>query len=160
MKKEINLIYLTIIGEYNMSKNDNKIKSLLTQIKTKKTKIGQKPKGNWVTNGIFKDTYVEYKNINVLDTDTCVSLLSTLIKDQECRDKACSLLDVSGIELTYNGFSFEDWVHDFKMRVCILKWDIEKRKLISLENKLKSLRSEDAKTEDAILDVMNELKQG
>ncbi len=46
---------------------------------------------------------------------------------------------------------------DLKVRVQMIQWDAEKKKLTAMENHLKALRSEDAKTEDALEDITKTL---
>ena len=67
------------------------------------------------------------------------------------------MLGVEEPVISSNGFSFNEWVHDLKLRASIIKWDVEKKKLNKLESKLKDLRSDDAKTEDSLSDIMSEL---
>jgi len=67
------------------------------------------------------------------------------------------ILGVPFIPVTWNGDSLEDWFHDLKLRASMITWDLEKKKLNTLETKLSDLRSEDAKTEDALTGIMQEL---
>jgi hypothetical protein len=46
-------------------------------------------------------------------------------------------------EIKINGFSIEEWIDDFKLKVAIIKWTVEDKKIKALELKLKDLRSED-----------------
>ena len=142
-----------------MSKNDEQIKQVLTYIKTKTEALGTKPRGSWKTNGVFKfDGGETHKNINTInDVEVCVDILADLLQEKNCRDEAAKLLDVESTEVKWNDYSFDDWLHDIKLRTSMIKWDIEKKKLNALESKLKDLRSEDAKTADAISDIMAEL---
>jgi hypothetical protein len=55
------------------------------------------------------------------------------------------------------GTDIEDALADLKLRVEMLQWDLEKKKLTTLEKQLKDLRSEDLKTEDALESIVRDL---
>ena len=136
-----------------MSNNDAKIKTLLSTIETKRANLGTKPKAVWKTNGVLKFNDGTHMNINaVTHTDRCVEAVAYLLGQQSFVKEAQKLL---GVE--YESLAIDDYLQDFKLRASILKWESEKRKLEVLENKLKDLRSEDAKTSDAISDIISEL---
>ena len=131
------------------NQNDNKIKELLKSIEQKKEKMGAKPKPSWKTNGIVAE-----RNINTINSvDVCVELASQLIGKKESYDKACEFLGVKKESNT----DIDDSLSDLKVRVQIIQWDIEKRKLNAMELQLKNLRSEDAKTEDELDDIVKAL---
>jgi hypothetical protein len=131
------------------NQNDNKIKELLKSIEQKKEKMGAKPKPSWKTNGIVAE-----RNINTINSvDVCVELASQLIGKKESYDKACEFLGVKKESNT----DIDDSLSDLKVRVQIIQWDVEKRKLNAMEMQLKDLRSEDAKTEDELDDIVKAL---
>lgn len=141
-----------------MAKNDKKIKELLNVITKKKNDLGDKPRPAWKTNGIFKYDMVSHTNINTINTiPVCISIVSAILQEKVMSEEAAKLLEVEYEAPTWNGFSFDDWLHDFKLRASVITYDAEKKKLTKLENKLSDLRSEDAKTEAAISDIMSEL---
>jgi len=141
-----------------MSNNDVKIKDMLSVIKDKRKALGEKPKASWKTNGVFKSDK-GHTNINtVTHLDGCVDIVCFLMVEKDIRKKACDFLEVASVEPRYSGYLIEDWLQDIKLRVAMLNWDIEKKKLGVLEIKLKDLRSEDAKTGDALSDIMSELE--
>lgn len=141
-----------------MTNNDSKIKDLLEVIASKKKELGEKPRASWKTNGILKKGNDGYTNINTItDVNVCVSSVAFLLSEKYFQEESSKLLGIPCPEFVWNGASFEDWVHDFKLRVSMLTWDIGKKKLNSLESKLSDLRSEDAKTADAISNIMKEL---
>lgn len=130
--------------------NDEKIKVLLQTIDTKKGLLGSKPVGRLRTNGV-----IEEKNIHTISSiDVCVELASKLIGKKYAYEKACEFL---GVEVRESGNEIDDALEDLKLRVMILKWDIEKKKLSALEKQLKDLRSEDLKTEDALTAILKDL---
>lgn len=138
-----------------MAKNDDKVKELLAVIEAKKKTIGAKPKSAWRTNGILKFDSGEHVNINVVNqTEKCVEAVAYLLMKQSFLKQAADMLGVKH----QADSSLEDYVHDFKLRTSMVTWDIEKKKLDLLESKLKDLRSEDAKTEDALSDITQALE--
>lgn len=131
-----------------MSQHDKKINDLIAVIDAKRKTIGTKPRAAWKTNGILKyeGTHI---NINVAHLINCVDAVAHLLREQAYRKEACALLAVP-----YEENDLNDYLEDFKLRASILKWDEEKKKLDVLEKKLKDLRSEDAKTADALSDIL------
>ncbi len=134
------------------SSNDSKIKTLLQAIETKKEALGSKPKPAWETNCVING-----RNLHTLTTiDSCVALASEVLMQKGLYDQACEFLEVDGTgsELIKG---VNDALHDVKLRVEIIKWDNEKKKLSAMEKQLKDLRSEDLKTEDALGALEKEL---
>lgn len=131
------------------TQNDAKIKELLNQIEQKKTQMGTKPRASWRTNGVIN----EY-NINTINSiGVCILLAAELLNQKKLRVEACEFLGVESVD--HSGI--DDALEDIKLRAQIIKWDEEKKKLSALESKLKNLRSEDAKTEDALADIMKDI---
>jgi len=141
-----------------MAPYDKKIKDMLKKIGSKRETLGDKPRAAWKTNCIFKKGNTPHVNINVINSvEDCIIAVGSMVNEESGRDKAAKLLGVEGVITSFAGFCFNDWVHDFKLKASMLNWDIEKKKLNFLEEKLSDLRSEDAKTEDALEDIMSEL---
>lgn len=129
--------------------NDTKIKELLAQIEAKKATIGTKPRAVWKTNGLIGSERVNINTVNSLAT--CLELATEVIQKQIARTEAAKILELDE-EREINS---TDELDDLKLRVSMIKYDIEKKKLATLEAKLKDLRSNDAKTEDAIAELAN-----
>lgn len=142
-----------------MSANDTKIKELLTVIEKKRAKLGPKPRMSLKTNGLLKqdDKSININTINTLDE--CIREVANINQTHESYIKAAKLLNIEDIEMPkINGFSIEDWIDDFKLKVEVIKWAIEDKNIKSLESKLKDLRSEDLKTADALDEISKLLK--
>ncbi len=142
-----------------MSKNDDKIKQLLGVIETKRVTLGTKPRMSLKTNGLLK---LEGKSVNINTVNSlvdCIRTVADIINVRDSYTKAAEVLEVDIIEIPkYNGFSFEEWIEDFKLKVKIIQWMIEDKKIKALESNLKNLRSEDLKTADALEDITSALK--
>jgi hypothetical protein len=131
------------------NQNDAKIKALLQSIEKKKEQMGTKPKPAWKTNGV-----IDERNINTINSiDVCIAMVSQLIGKKETYDKACEFLGIN----KDSSPDIDDALSDLKVRTQMVQWDIEKRKLTAMETQLKNLRSEDAKTEDALSDIAKDL---
>ena len=140
-----------------MSAHDDNVKKLLTLVETKRNKLGDKPVGKWVTNGLWKYQGTS-TNINTLvNVADCVDIVAQIIKEKGSREEAAKLLEVNLAEFTIGGFNLNSWVQDFKVKARMIQWDNEKKKLVALEKKLKALRSEDAVTTDALADIEKDL---
>jgi hypothetical protein len=132
------------------TQNDAKIKELLQSIELKKGQMGTKPRAIWKTNGV-----IEERNINTIGSiEICVAIAAQLISKQDSQEKACGFLGVAAKDC---GTEISDALSDLKLRVQMIQWDAEKKKLTILENKLKELRSEDLKTADALADITKDL---
>ncbi len=140
-----------------MSKHDDKIKNLLAEINAKRSSLGTKPKGPWKTNGILKvDSGI---NINVVSSlEQCVSIAARLISEKISYDRASVFLELPEKSISDQMALLNDSLDDVKLRSKMIVWEQEKKKLEAMEKKLKDLRSEDAKTEDALADIENSLK--
>lgn len=135
------------------TENDGKIKVLLASIEKKKEEMGVKPKGNWKSNGVLPGNV----NINTLNSlDKCVGIASSLLMERQFLYDACGYLEVDK-DQTRSLSKTDDYLDDLKLKVKIIKWDAEKKKLSAMEKKLKDLRSEDAKTSDELADITKDL---
>ena len=137
-----------------MAKNDKKVSDLLAVIESKRKSVGVKPRAAWKSNGILKYDNGEHDNINVVGSiNECVDALAYLLSKRSFHEEASKML---GVEYSYSGT--DDYIHDIKLRATMILWDAEKKKLDLLESKLKDLRSEDARTADALSDITQELR--
>jgi hypothetical protein len=137
-----------------MSAHDDKIKVLLEKVEEQKAGLGTKPKASWETNGIFKYTDGSYFNINtVKDPQRLVNALALLLEKESLQGQAAERLGVEAQSLDWNGFPVSDWEADFKKRIDIVKWQERKKQLEATKKKLKSLVSDEGKTEMALADI-------
>lgn len=142
-----------------MSNNDNRIKELIEIIEQKRVSLGTKPKTSWNTNGIFKFNESKHINLNtVYDPNIIVSALSHIIMHNSSSIEASKILGVDNVVIEYDGYCLDDWISDFKLRINQINWAFEKKELDKKEEQLKSLISEDARTEMALDIIEKELK--
>ncbi len=142
-----------------MAKNDERIKELIKITEAKKAALGTKPKAAWKTNGIFKVAMVEkHLNLNTVNNvETLVDALAALLIYRTSIQEAEKILGLQLSERQHDGYPLSDWVADFKLRISMIKYDEEKKKIEALETQLKSLISEDCKTEMALDEITKSL---
>jgi hypothetical protein len=137
------------------STNDTKIKTLLQTIENKNKEIGERPKAHWETNGVLP--VANGININTINSvDRCIEIAAQLIMQKGSYEQACIFLGIKdtnslGINL------LNEYLNDLKLKVKIIQWDTEKKKIQAFEKKLKDLRSEDLKTEEILSDIASDL---
>jgi hypothetical protein len=129
--------------------NDTTIKALISKIEEKKSALGVKPKANWKTNAIFKYDSQYFMNLNTIsEIEPIVDALSFLYIKYEATKKAYETLGISApIQFTWTGYTIAEWESDFKTKVTQIYWEAENKKLKELEAKLRSLVSEEVRTE-------------
>jgi len=133
-----------------VSKNDSKIKQLMAKVEEQKNALGTKPRAKWNTNAVFKYPNGDFVNLNTVnegDFGKLVDALSFLLTTESVRQKASERLGVPVEEFKHGGYSIKEWEEDFKLRIGIVQFDDRKRKLDATTKKLKSLISEDTRTE-------------
>lgn len=137
-----------------MAKHDVRIKQLLDKIETEKKGLGPKPKLSWNTNCMFRYDDNKYFNLNtVKDTQVLVDALAFLLEKDAMQQEAAKRLGVETSGLEWKGFSLKDWEKDFELKARAIEYAAKQKKLVDLQKKLKDLRSEEAKTGDALDDI-------
>jgi len=142
-----------------MTKHDDKIKLLLAKVEDQQNNLGVKPKAAWNTNGIFKYKDGSFFNLNtVRDGQPLVEALACLLEKESSHRQAAERLGIGlqGMVLKpflWDGNSVSDWEKDFKKRLDIIGWEARKAQLDDTKKKLKSLVSEEAKTEMELEDI-------
>lgn len=142
-----------------MTKHDDKIKVLLTKVEEQQSGLGTKPKASWNTNGIFKYKNGEFFNLNtVREAQPLVEALACLLEKESLNQQAAQRLGVAHKSFVWDGYPVSEWEADFKKRLDIIGWEGRKAKLDETKKTLKSLISEDAKTEMELENIENSLK--
>lgn len=137
------------------TKNDSMIQELLAKVEIQKKALGTKPRGTWITNGVFKFSSSDFININIVtDFSRLGAALGFLLVQEEAFDKGCKSLGIDGT-FKWDGYTRKEWEEDFRMRVSIIRYDANKKKLEAAQAKLNSLISEDARTAMELEDLKN-----
>jgi hypothetical protein len=137
-----------------MSKNDEKIKTLMAAVEKQKADMGSRPRVSFKTNGLFQTSKDHRTNLNTVSkTNDLVELLGTLLAREACLAEAAGMLNVEAPSSLWSGHSLEDWAHDFLQQSKLIKWREQKAKLDKLNKKLGKLMSEDARTATELEDI-------
>lgn len=137
-----------------MSKNDAKIKELLEKVEDQKANLGTKPRGSWITNGIFKYDDKNYFNLNTVQNfQGLIDALAFLLEKSLLQETAAKRLEIEQPMFVWNGYALEDWESDFKKRIEIVNWQKRKELLDKTKKKLHALISEETKTEMELDDI-------
>lgn len=134
--------------------NDEKIKALLETIENKRKSLGTCPKACYETNGIVDGN----KNINAItDVQSIFDIACVITTAKGAYEQVAAefQIDLATIPIYQRAVNE---LHDLKVRLQIIKWNDEKKKLQTLEKQLKSLMSTDAKTADQLSDIESLLK--
>jgi len=139
-----------------LKSNDDKIKDLIKVVAEKRKSMGARPRISLKTNGVLR-IGDSHSNLNIInDIPVLLDICSSLVRQKESFETAAQLLDV-GNQFSCNGYSFSDWLDDFKARVTLIKWEEKKKELVKLENQLSNLVSEEAKTEMELEEIAEAL---
>ena len=132
--------------------NDEKIMQLKSQIGEKKKNLKTKKRFTPLTNCSIEIDGVRL-NLQVLNKENLIHLLVKL------NSYLLSAVDL-GLEDEYNfsGYSIDQWITDIKLKLDILKYEEEDRKLKELERKLENMLSLEKQVELAINEIESLIK--
>lgn len=134
-----------------MNNNDEQIKLLLAKIEEKKKTLGKKPRATWLTNGVIDGT-----NLNTATVSKCVELAAKYLAEKKYVEEANTFLELQS-NSSSNSEHVNNVLEDLKLRVTILKYEQEDKKLKAMEAQLKELRSQDLKTQDLLSEFSKDL---
>lgn len=133
--------------------NDIVIKELLDKVADQKANLGTREKVAWNTNGVFKYRGGDFFNLNtVTDPSVLANALAVLIVQEDSFKEACKRLGIKA-DFKWDNYSVKDWQDDFMTRMRVIEWDKKKKTLDATQDKLKTLVSEEAKTEMELEDI-------
>jgi len=138
--------------------NDKNIEKYCKSIETKRKQLGSRPKVNYATNALLTvDSTGEKINLNTLGTiEQCVATAGMILSAVDLAERANEALGTNVVP-TFGDHTADEWISDIEQRVRLLEWCETDKQLARMEAKLKALKSEDAKTADAIADIAGEL---
>jgi len=130
-----------------MSKNDEKIKTLIAAVEKQKKDMGKRPRVSFETNGLFTTAEGKRLNLNTVgDSQVLVEQLASLLVAEVFNGQAAEMLGLEAPPITRANYSVADWTGDFKQQIKLLDFRVKKKKLDKLNEKLGKLMSEDART--------------
>jgi hypothetical protein len=146
-----------------MSNLDKQIEILLEKIKSKKVLVLKKEKeanNRWITNCCFPLEFGQNgnpkDNFALCKIPKIHNMVGNLILMKEKHEKVNKVLDMNE-EFKVEGYTYEEWLADFKTRLAQVQLKEEKIKLEKLEEKAKSIMSEDQKRQAVLNDILSEL---
>lgn len=137
--------------------NDVKIKEFRATVEAKREALGSKPKVAYTTNALLELDGAKV-NLNTLSDMQCVDLTSRLLAMTHFNDEANARLGTN-LKIKLGDFTVDQWIADIRLRVTLLAWEAGKKKLTAMDQQLAKLRSEDAKTADAIANIAAQLEE-
>lgn len=141
------------------NKEDKKVLDMIQLVEKEKDEIKQLEKPNWKTNCLLSVIEGTGKGLNFhvcSNKYDLVKALGFLISKKEEYNKAAGVLKVSG-PFVWDGYSFEDWQHDIKLRINKLQIDSKKKKLAALESRLDKVISPELKQKMELEAIEKEL---
>jgi len=142
------------------NKNDAKVKELLALVEKQEAEIKGTKRRTLVTNGVFPDSQsgkgMKFNLNTVTDPVILVNALAEIMGIKANFDAAAKELEVNA-EFKWGNYTIEEWTEDFKDKIVDLQIKAKKKLLAKTKKQLKDLRSEDAKTEDALSDIKDVL---
>jgi len=102
---------------------DEKVKGLMAKVEAKQEEINKITAARWKTSGSynvapFGSTADSVINIKTADVDTIVFLASDLLRTHGAVPDVVEILGIKDrVRPSYGGYSYEDWVADFKTRI-------------------------------------------
>lgn len=137
--------------------NDARISQYRDAIDAKRKALGEKPRLAYTTNALLELDGTKI-NLNTLSSEEqCVGIVARLLALTHQTNSANELLGTS-VVLKFGDFTTSQWVSDIKLRVDLLKYERQKKKLAQMDDQLKTLMSDDAKTADAIAGIAAQLE--
>lgn len=144
------------------AKTDKRTIELINEVKRRKQEIAKIEKPNWKTNLSF--CFVEGKKNDaialhtVANVKTLISMAAFLMERRDNYEKAAKLLGVEQPpEFTWDGFSVEDWLEDFKMKISKIQIVSKRKKLEELEQRLGKIISPELRAEMELEAISEEL---
>lgn len=136
--------------------NDAQIKKFRKTVESKRKALGSKPKLGYTTNASIMMDGARF-NLNTLDENQCVDLVTRLLAQSHFNSMANEALGTD-VKPKVGDFTVAEWIADIKLRVELLAWESNKKKLTAMDAKLAELMSEGARTADAIADIAAQLE--
>lgn len=138
---------------------DQKISEVIAFVEKQKIVVNEtekKSQRNWITTGVVNSLSAKL-HLQTAKEPAIVSTFAEMLMLESYYSKAASELK-SNSKFLIDGFSLEEWKTDFESRLNKIKLKNEKDKLEKLEERLKSIMSEDHKRTRELDEIMRELE--
>lgn len=140
---------------------NDKVLELIKDVKRRKEELGRIERPAWRTNCSF--SYIEGSastfNIQVLNSvSDLVKIHAFLIEKKKAYDESAKVLEVNSLpKFQWNGFSFEDWTEDIRMRINKIQIGSKRKKLEEIETRLNAIVSPELRAQMELEAISEEL---
>lgn len=144
-----------------MSRNlDERVVKLMAEVKSRRAKVAKLQKPSWLTSCSLELPGRDRLNIQVC-TDLyhlsfAAGILMNIVQTTQAGEEALGLKLKSPI--MWQNYPIDDWISDIRLRVQVIQIKSEQDKLAALEEKLKTVTSEDQRREMALDEIEKDLK--
>lgn len=143
---------------------DKKTLALIAEIKKQKEQIAKVDRPTWKTNCAFVWTEGSSSSANIQVVTVIkdiICMAGFLIEKKRSFEEAAKILSVENPPIfTWNGFTFEDWIADLKLRITKIQINTKRKKLETLEDRLNSIISPELRNEIELEKITEELSLG
>lgn len=140
---------------------DQIVLELLNKVEQKKKEIGASERPSWITHcsfGVNPSNAADRVNLQVVtDVSILTSVYATLAVAERAFGQAAKDLDLK-VEFKWQGFTFEEWVTDIKMRINQLQLKNKRDDLAKLEARVNALVSQEQRRELELKKLVAELQ--
>jgi len=139
-------------------RNDKRIREFLDKVEALKKEVDNKPRYTLETNGALVIDGVVVNLNTIQNVDKIINALAALTMQKQTREAAAKELGIDEYEFKQDGYTYDQWVSDLKMRVGEVQRQAKKKHLEKLEKTLSQLVSEEERTAmelDKIADLLS-----
>ena len=140
---------------------DQIVLELLNKVEEKKKEIGASERPSWITHcsfGVNPSNAAERVNLQVVtDISILTSVYATLAVAERAFKQAANELGVK-VDFKWQGFAFEEWVADIKMRINQLQLKNKRDDLAKLESRVNALVSQEQRRDLELKKLVAELQ--
>lgn len=141
---------------------DDQTLEMIALVKKQQDEITQAERPNFITNMLF--SYLERPsdgvNLNVeSNIRNLICYASYLIEKTKTYNEASTQLGVTDPpQFTWCGFTFQDWLHDIRLRIGKIQIAVKKKKLEALKERLNLIISPELKRQMELEAIKKELE--
>lgn len=144
-----------------MKETDKKVRGLFDLVQEKKRAIAKIEKPNWKTNCCFSyDSTRVDANVNIATVRTVEEVLKMaafLFAQRQSFEQVQEFFSTN-VKFKWGGYSYDDWMYDFKARIDKIQIAKKRKELEVLESRLDAILSPELKAEMEIEAIEKELQ--
>lgn len=141
------------------SKMDNIILKLQNNIQQKKKSLEKIKRPEWKTNCSFVFNNGDRFNLHTVDKEILIRIASEVVTINSSTEQALQMLGIDdNVKIGMNMGTYNDWMHDLKLRLEIINKKKLEEELKIMEADLESVLSEEKKAELKVKAIEEKLK--